>query len=172
MTAAINGVSSGSAHAVQFDPSKGAARFAAKVFGDLDTNKDGKLTKDEFVTGLASKGVSANDATKQFDTIDKNKSGSITQSDLESAIKSGSFGPPRPAGGAGGPGGHGGAGRPAGAGGPQSESAGSTTKTYAAADTNKDGTVSAAEQLIYDLSHQSQTSSDSSKVGTNIDNLA
>ncbi len=169
MTAAISSISNSSTQAATFDPAKGAARFAAKVFGDLDTDKDGKVTKSEFVTGLESKGVSADDASKQFNAIDKNKSGSITQSDVETAIKSGTFGPPRPAGGAGGPGGAGGHG---GHGGAQTAGTGSTTKTYEAADTNQDGKVSAQEQLIYDLSHSSQTTSDSSKLGNNIDQLA
>src|SRR6186713_679015 len=102
---AISGISSGSTPSSTFDPAKGAARFAAKVFGDLDADKDGKVNKDEFVSGLESKGVSADDATKQFDAIDTQKSGSITQSDLETAIKSGTFSPPKPPAGTGGPGG-------------------------------------------------------------------
>lgn len=174
MTTAISGVSSASTQATGFDPAKGAARFAAKVFTDLDTDKDGKVNKNEFVSGLASKGVSTEDATKQFDAIDTQKSGSITQSDLETAIKSGSFAPPRPNGGAGGAGG----GKPAegaqgggggGAGGVSSAS--SSTKTYEAADSNQDGTVSAQEQLVYNISHPDKAS-DASKIGTNVDQLA
>lgn len=182
MTTAISGVSSGSTQATSFDPAKGAARFAAKVFKDLDADKDGKVNKDEFVSGLESKGVSADDATKQFDAIDTQKTGSITQSDLETAIKSGTFAPPRPNGGgeAGGPGGpqggqHAEGGRGAGgAGGGGTggvSSSSSSTKTYEAADTNKDGTVSAQEQLVYSISHPDKTS-DTSKIGNNVDQLA
>jgi len=164
---AISGISSGSTPSSTFDPAKGAARFAAKVFGDLDADKDGKVNKDEFVSGLESKGVSADDATKQFDAIDTQKSGSITQSDLETAIKSGTFSPPKPPAGTGGPGGA----RPAeGAGGVSSAS--NATKTYEAADSNEDGAVSAQEQLVYDNSHPSAKTSDSSKIGSNIDQLA
>ncbi|MYN17518.1 EF-hand domain-containing protein [Rugamonas sp. FT107W] len=181
MTTAISGVSSGSTQATTFDPAKGAARFAAKVFTDLDADKDGKVNKDEFVSGLESKGVSADDATKQFDAIDTQKNGSITQSDLETAIKSGSFAPPRPNGGgeAGGPGGpqggqHAEGARGAGGGGGGAggvSSSGSSSKTYEAADTNKDGTVSAQEQLVYSIAHPDKTS-DASKIGNNVDQLA
>jgi len=171
---AISGISSGSTPSSTFDPAKGAARFAAKVFGDLDADKDGKVNKDEFVSGLESKGVSADDATKQFDVIDTQKSGSITQSDLETAIKSGTFAPPKPPAGTGGPGGaagHQGGARPAeGAGGVSSAS--NATKTYESADSNEDGAVSAQEQLVYDNSHPSAKTSDSSKIGSNIDQLA
>lgn len=176
MTTAIGSTSSSSTQATSFDPSKGAARFASKVFGDLDKDKDGKVNKDEFVSGLESKGVSADDATKQFDAIDTQKNGSITKSDLETAIKSGSFTPPRPTGGAeggakpqgaGGAGGHGGGGGAGAVG-----SAGGSTKTYEAADTNQDGTVSSQEELVYSNSHPSATASDASKIGSNIDQLA
>ncbi|MFS2136838.1 EF-hand domain-containing protein [Duganella sp. Dugasp56] len=174
MTTAISGISSSSTQATAFDPAKGAARFASKVFSDLDTDKDGKVNKDEFVSGLESKGVSADDATKQFDAIDTQKNGSITQSDLETAIKSGTFAPPRPAGGAGGSGGaHGGGKPPEGAGGAGGAgSASSSTKTYEAADTNQDGTVSEQEQLVYDVSHPSDKAADASKIGNNVDELA
>jgi hypothetical protein len=180
MTTAIGSISSSSTQATSFDPAKGAARFASKVFGDLDKDKDGKVNKDEFVSGLESKGVSADDATKQFDAIDTQKNGSITKSDLETAIKSGTFTPPRPTEGAqgaqgggkphgaGGAGGHGGGG--GGAGGVSGAS--SATKTYEAADTNQDGTVSSEEELVYSNSHPSATTSDASKIGSNIDQLA
>jgi Ca2+-binding EF-hand superfamily protein len=177
MTTAISSISNG-ASAPTFDPAKGASRFAAKVFGDLDADKDGKLSKTEFVSGLQSKGVSADDAAKQFDAIDTQKTGSITQSDLETAVKSGKFGPPAGARGAGGgapAGGPHGGGRPEGAGGAGGAgSASSSTKTHEAADTNKDGTVSAEEQLVYSISHPSAeaTSTDASKLGTKVDETA
>ncbi|TFW26605.1 EF-hand domain-containing protein [Duganella callida] len=174
MTSAISSLSgSGTTQATSFDPSKGAARFASKVFGDMDADKDGSVTKDEFVKGLESKGVSADDAAKQFDAIDTQKSGAITRDDLEGAIKSGTFQPPRPQGGA-----HGG-GRSEGAGGAQAaggagsvSTSSSSTKTYEAADSNQDGSVSQQEQLIYDLSHGSGSTSDASKIGTNFNAVA
>jgi hypothetical protein len=169
MTTAINGISSGT-QATSFDPAKGAARFASKVFGDMDTDKDGKVNKDEFVSGLEAKGVSTDDATKQFEAIDTQKSGSITQSDLETAIKNGDFKPPRPASGTGGAEGAQGGKPPAGAAG-GAGGASSSTKTYEAADSNEDGSVSAQEQLVYSISHPSETS-DASKIGSNIDQLA
>jgi len=172
--ASISGISSSTTQTTSFDPAKGAARFASKVFGEMDTDQDGKVNKNEFVSGLESKGVSADDATKQFDAIDTQKSGSITQSDLETAIKSGTFTPPKPAAGAGGAeSAQGGAKRPEGAGGAGGAGGASgATKTYEAADTNEDGTVSDQEQLVYDVSHPSEKTSDASKIGNNIDQMA
>lgn len=169
MTTAISSTSS-STGAATFDPSKGAARFASKVFKDMDTDTDGKVSKDEFVKGLESKGVSSDDATKQFDAIDKQGNGSITKDDLESAIKSGDFKPPRPQGG-GAAHGAGGAGGGGGSGG--SVSASSASKTYEAADKNEDGTVTQQEQLIYDLAQASKAAATNpANLGTNIDQLA
>ena len=166
MTTAISGIPSSAT--TSFDPAKGAARFAGKVFAEMDTDKDGKVKKDEFVSGLESKGVSADDAAKQFDAIDTQKTGAITKDDLETAIKSGTFAPPRRQEGASGA--HGG-GKPQGAGGGAS-AASSATKTYEAADTNEDGTVSQQEQLVYSISHPSESTSDASKIGGNINEIA
>ena len=173
MTTAISGVSGG-AGAISFDPAKGAARIANKVFGEMDADKDGKVKKEEFVSGLESKGVSADDAAKQFDSIDKQKTGAITKADLETAIKSGDFAPPKPteggapaAQGGGKPQGAGGGGGAGGAG-----AASGTTKTYEAADTNEDGTVSQQEELVYSISHPSESASDPSKIGGNINEIA
>lgn len=170
MTTAISGVSGG-AGAISFDPAKGAARIANKVFGEMDADKDGKVKKEEFVSGLESKGVSADDAAKQFDAIDKQKTGSITKTDLETAIKSGDFAPPKPA--EGGASAAQGGGKPQGAGGGGGASAASSaTKTYEAADTNEDGTVSQQEELVYSISHPSESASDPSKIGGNINEIA
>ncbi|MYM69728.1 EF-hand domain-containing protein [Pseudoduganella sp. FT55W] len=164
---AISSISNSSTSAPAFDPAKGAARLASKVFSDMDTDTDGSVTKDEFVKGLESKGVSADDATKQYEAIDKEGTGSITKDDLESAIKSGDFKPPRPQGGApqGGGGGSGGAG---------GVSSSSAAKTYEAADKNEDGTVTQQEQLVYDMAQaaKSATTSSTSNLGNNIDALA
>ncbi len=169
MTTAISGISGSSA--TSFDPAKGAARFAGKVFAEMDTDKDGKVKKEDFVSGLESKGVSATEAAKQFDAIDTQKTGSITKDDLETAIKSGTFAPPRPTEGA--PAAQGGGGKPQGAGGGGGAAAASSaTKTYEAADTNEDGTVSQQEELVYSISHPSESASDASKIGGNINELA
>jgi Ca2+-binding EF-hand superfamily protein len=170
MTTAISGIS-GSASAPAFDPAKGAARLANKVFGEMDADKDGKVKKEEFVSGLESKGVSADDAAKQFDAIDKQKTGSITKTDLETAIKSGDFAPPKPT--EGGASATQGGGKPQGAGGGGGAGAASSaTKTYEAADTNEDGTVSQQEELVYSISHPSEAASDPSKIGGNINEVA
>ena len=165
MTTAISGIPSSAT--TSFDPAKGAARFAGKVFAEMDTDKDGKVKKDEFVSGLESKGVSADDAAKQFDAIDTQKTGAITKDDLETAIKSGTFAPPRHQEGASGA--HGG-GKPQGAGGGGASA--SATKTYEAADTNEDGSVSQQEQLVYSISHPSEGAGDASKIGGNINEIA
>jgi hypothetical protein len=178
MSTAISSLSSSTAtSATQFDPAKGAARFASKIFKDMDTDTDGSVSKDEFVKGLESKGVSADDATKQFDAIDKEGTGSITKDDLESAIKSGDFKPPRPQGGEGGAQGAGGAhhaGGAGGAGGASAAGSSSATKTYGAADKNEDGNVTQQEQLIYDMAQSAKSSatSSTSQIGTKIDALA
>ncbi|MYM82588.1 EF-hand domain-containing protein [Duganella sp. FT50W] len=167
--------SSTAASATTFDPSKAASRLATKVFSDMDADTDGSVTKDEFVKGLESKGVSSEDATKQYQAIDKEGTGSITKSDLESAIKSGDFKPQRPQ--SGGEGGTQGA-RGAGGAGGTSATVSSSTKTYEAADKNEDGTVTEQEQLVYDraqaaksgASTTSTTSAD--KLGNNVDAMA
>lgn len=173
MTTAISSISSSSS-AATFDPSKGAARFASKVFSDMDADTDGKVSKDEFVKGLESKGVSSEDATKQFAAIDKQGTGSISKDDLESAIKSGDFKPPRPQGGAGGPQGGGAPQGASGGAGGVSTSASSSTKTYEAADKNEDGTVTQQEQLVYDMAQaaKSAANTSTSSLGNNVDALA
>jgi hypothetical protein len=178
MSTAISSTTSAtttSAHT--FDPAKGAARLATKMFDDMDTDTDGSISKDEFVKGLESKGVSSDDATKQFDAIDKEGTGSITKDDLTSAIKSGDFKPPRPQGGGeGGTQGVSSAGGAKGAGGAGGASAsGSATKTYEAADKNEDGTVTQQEQLVYDMAQAAKaaaSSTSSAQLGTNIDAMA
>jgi hypothetical protein len=153
-----------------FDPSKMASKIASKMMSDLDPNNTGKVTKDQFVSGLTAKGISSADATKMFDAIDTNKTGSIGKSDIETAVKNGKLKPPsdgpqagpRKAGGPGGPG------KPGGA--------GNASTSYAAADTNQDGVVSVQEAAIYAIKHPSVSTTDSnktdpSKLGKNVDKL-
>ncbi len=145
----INGIgSSGS-----FDASKMASQIVKK----LDANGDGSVDKSEFIKGMATKGISADEASKKFDSIDTNKTGKITQSDIESDIKS------TVKKGSGSAGGHpsGTAGKSGGA----SQSSSSTS--YDVKDTNKDGTVSAVEELVYDMKHASSSTSKTSDTSTN-----
>lgn len=175
MSTAISSISStGAASTTSFDPAKGASRLAAKVFGEMDADTDGKVSKDEFVKGLESKGVSTEDAGKQYAAIDKEGTGSITQDDLTSAIKSGDFKPPRPqdaeaqqaSSGANGGGGGGGS-----VGGSSS-----AAKTYEAADKNEDGTVTQQEQLVYELAQANKAAAsaatNSANLGNNVDAMA
>ena len=177
MSMSISYIGSGSTGG--FDPSKMASILASKMMSDLDPNNTGKVTKDQFVSGLTNKGMSTADATKMYDSIDTKKTGSITKSDIETAIKNGNLKPPSgaPQGGprsAGSPGGSGKSGGPGVAGG--AGGASNSSQTYAAADTNKDGVVSAQEAAIYAISHPSAAATESnttdpSKLGRNVDKL-
>lgn len=179
MSMSISSIGSGSTGG--FDPSKMASILASKMMSDLDPNNTGKVTKDQFVSGLTNKGMSTADATKMYDSIDTKKTGSITKSDIETAIKNGNLKPPSggPQGGprgAGGPGGSGKSGGPGGGGASGTGGASNSSQTYAAADTNKDGVVSAQEAAIYAISHPSTVATDStktdpSKLGQNVDKL-
>jgi hypothetical protein len=156
-----------------------ASMAATRMMDDLDPNHTGKVTKDQFVSGLTAKGVTTADATKMYDAIDTQKTGSITKSDIETAIKNGNLKPPSgaPQGGphsAGGPGGARKPGGPGGAGG--TGDAGNSSQSYAAADTNKDGVVSVQEAAIYAISHptavaRDNSKTDPSKLGQNVDKL-
>jgi hypothetical protein len=190
MSMAISPVASGGSGV--FDPSKMATRMASRIMRDLDPNNTGKVTKDQFISGLTAKGVSSNEATKIYDSIDTKKTGSIGKSDIEAAIKSGDLKPPpggpggpKGPGGPGGPGkrggGPGGLGGPGGPGGPggsggKSGSVNSSSSNYAAADINQDGVVSSQEAAIYALKHPTvsttdSTTTDPSKLGNNVDEL-
>ena len=140
-----------------FDLSKNASQIATAIVKKLDSNGDGSISKKEFVSGLTAKGISATDAAKQFDALDTSKSGKISKTDLEAAIKATGgkpAGSPPPGGPPpGGPppaGGHSG-GKSASS--STSRASSSTAKTYDKKDSNQDGTVSAAEELTYDIKH-------------------
>ena len=162
-----------------FNPSKMASKMAEKMMSDLDPNNTGKVTKDQFMSGLTAKGVSSADATKMYNSIDTKGTGSITKSDIETAIKNGNLKPPSggPQGGPRGAGGPGGSGKPGGVGGAGGAGgASSSSQTYNPADTNKDGVVSAKEAYIYATKHSSgstteNTKTDPSKLGKNVDKL-
>ena len=164
----ISGIGNGGG----FDLSKMASSMATKIVKELDTDQSGSVNKSEFVSGMTAKGVSATDASAKFDSIDTKKTGAISQSDIEMDIKSSTpkDGPPS-GGGAKPPSGAKGAPPVAGGGGGQasgtsSSSSSSSTKSYEKADTNKDGTVSEVEQLLYSLKHPEATSSSDNKTST------
>jgi Ca2+-binding EF-hand superfamily protein len=168
MSTSISSISGsqGAAGSANFDPSKMASKIASKMMSDLDSNKDGTISKDEFASGMTSKGMSSADAEKMYDAIDTKKTGSITKSDIENAVKNGDIKPPS---GGGRPPPSGGSGKPGGAGGAGGSS---DSKTYDPADTNKDGKVSAEEALIYSLKHPSVSNTEttnSSQLGQNVD---
>jgi hypothetical protein len=155
--------------------------FAARIIKKTDTNGDGSVDKQEFVTGLAAKGVSAADAAKQFDSLDTQKTGKLTQSDIESDLKAKGPQGAAPAGArpSGSPPG-GGAGKAEGGGGSTSgtsasSSSSSSSTNYDVKDTNKDGTVSAVEALVYEIAHpaasttSATTAAASPNVGQNVD---
>ena len=177
MTISISAVGSGGSGG--FDTSKMASMMASKMMSDLDPNSTGKVTKDQFVSALESKGVSEADATKMYSSIDTKNTGSITKSDIETAIKSGNLKPPSggPQGGPGGAGGPAGAGKPGGGGGASASGSSTSSQTYAAADTNHDGVVSAQEAAVYSISHPSASTTESTKadlsnLGKNVNELA
>jgi Ca2+-binding EF-hand superfamily protein len=165
----IGGIGSATGSVGGFDFPKMASKMASQMMKEADSNGDGSLDKKEFVSGLTAKGISAEEAGKEFDRLDNKHAGKISKSDVESAIKSGGPKGGRPAGAppAGGP-------PPGGAGG-TSVAAGESSKTYEKGDTNKDGTVSAAEQLIYELAHPAQALSKTKgaarpeMIGNNVD---
>jgi hypothetical protein len=73
------------------DISQLAMRLANGFMNNFDANQDGALSKDEFIKGMTTKGISADAATAQFYKIDTKGSGQITKQDLQSAIKNGAF---------------------------------------------------------------------------------
>lgn len=120
------------------DISQLAMRIANGFMNTLDANQDGALSKDEFVKGMTTKGVSAEAAAAQFFKIDTKGSGQITKQDLQAAIKNGAF-----AGGArSGRGGGGGAARV------QAPTANDNDSDDAVADTSASAAVSAPDAAV------------------------
>jgi Ca2+-binding EF-hand superfamily protein len=127
-------------------------KMASKIVKNLDANGDGSLDKAEFTKGAVAKGMSADEAAKKFDSIDTKKTGKISQSDIETDLKNNTPKGPPPSGGAGKPGG-------------TSQSSSSTT--YDVKDTNKDGKVSAMEDLVYEIKNAAKASSKTSDMSSN-----
>jgi hypothetical protein len=127
-----------------------SSQMAAKMVKDLDTNNDNTLSKAEFVDGLKSKGVAQADAEKMYSSLDTKGTGKVTQTDIEASIKKmgDQGGAPPSGGGAQGPGGA------------QGKAKSDDSKVYDEKDTNKDGVVSALEELAYNLTHIQNTNKD------------
>lgn len=119
------------------------SKMASKIVKDLDANGDGTIDKAEFTKGMPAKGMSADEASKKFDSLDTKKTGKITQSDIETNLKNNAPKGPPPSGGAGKSGG----------------ASGSSSTTYDVKDTNKDGKVSAMEELVYEIKNAAKSSS-------------
>jgi EF-hand domain pair len=145
-----------------------------EMFKKADANNDGKISKDELSQVAQAKdtknGPSVDDVMTSMDT---NKDGSISRLESDAGLakiaqdmkgqqaQQGKGAPP-----AGGPPPAGGA-PPAGGGGAAGGTSGSSsTKSYDKKDTNKDGTVSDMEELLYSLKHPDSTVSDATKTSS------
>ncbi len=110
------------------------------LFSKLDTDGDGKISRDEFVAGRP-KGVSEDQAGKEFDALSQSvgsdPSAGLTQDQFAQAVQN-----QQQAGGAGG--GHHHHHHPHGGGGGDASKV-DPTQVFSALDTNQDGTVSAEE---------------------------
>lgn len=165
MSTSINAVGSGVS--AGFDTSKVASKMASKMMSDLDPSNTGKVTEDQFVSALKSKGVSEADATKTYSSIDTKGTGSITKSDIETAINNGNLKPQ-----SGGSRGSSGNADASGSTAQTGSSATTSKKIYDKDDTNEDGTVTSLEELVYKLKHPAEASSDNKtstqKPGSNV----
>jgi Ca2+-binding EF-hand superfamily protein len=152
-----------------FDP----VRMADEFFKKADSNGDGGIDKAELKT-MISQGPGGGDVDKAFAEADTDGDSMINQAENEDHLKKIGEEMQAHAGKAGGgmpPGGGGGA-PPAAAGG-----GGSDSKVYDPADTNKDGVVSAREELAYAAKHpeldqdNAQASAASDKIKSAVDDL-
>ena len=147
-----------------FDPTIMARKMAKKMVTEFDADANGSIDKQEFVAGLKTKGISQTEAEKIFNAIDEQGTGKITQSDIENSMKKmatsgkppeGMPPPPPP---------EGGGGAPPPDGPKKSEESDDSSAVdytvYKKADKNKDGEVSAQEQLEYLLTHPEAQSQD------------
>ena len=128
------------------------SKMASKITKDLDANGDGSVDKSEFTKGMTAKGMSEEDAASKFDSIDTKKTGKITASDIETDLKNN---PPPKGDAPSGPPPSGGAGKSGG-------TSSSSSTTYDVKDTNKDGKVSAMEELVYEIKNAAKTVSNAS----------
>ena len=144
-----------------FNPQAMAANLAGRIMKEADQDSSGTLSRAELETFKASKGGNGPDLEQVFATYNKSGNGQLTLGELQTSIaaagpRAGGPGGPPPAGGpppGGGP-------PPAGGGGKAESGGGSTQASSStdARDLNGDGTVSAAELLIYSLRHPQASS--------------
>jgi hypothetical protein len=139
------------------------------VFKKIDSTNNGYITESDLASAIVQfsrQGMSLSQADAQsmakdaFSKMDANADGKVTSSEFKDAAPKNSThgGPPggRPSGPPPGPPPGGGSGGPGGAKGAQSTS---TSESYDAADTNKDGTVSEMERLAYSSKQATSTAS-------------
>jgi len=159
---AISSIGGASTSAILSDWSAARGKRAEQMFKQMDTDQDGAVSKEEL--GAFSTKLEANrpagsasapkppSADEMLSKADQNGDASLSLDELtammaetETRAKSRANGPsghgPPPGGGAGGA-------PPSGAGGKST-----TSETTDPADANHDGTVSAAEKLVYKLTH-------------------
>ncbi len=82
----------------QDETAEGGSSRSNDLFSKIDTDKDGKVTKEEFVNARP-KNVSEEDAGKLFASIDTGNAGSVTQEQFEASMPKGGPGGPPPMGG-------------------------------------------------------------------------
>ena len=129
-----------------------------QAFQHIDTTGKGFITESDLASAVVSisaegaklsQSEARTNAQEAFKKLDRNQDGKVTQSEfVATAPKAPDAGETVPIG----PAGHRGGGGPVGAG---STSSNETSLTYASADTNQDGTVSALEALVYGTKHVS-----------------
>lgn len=88
---AISGGNSSSTSNASSNSSTSSNDLASKIFDKIDTDHNGKVSKDEFVKNRP-QFISESDASKQFDAIDKNGTGSITKDQFAANAPQPSFG--------------------------------------------------------------------------------
>ena len=158
----ISSVGGASARAIFSDSSASRSQRAEQVFKQIDTDQDGAVSKEELSAfgakleanrpASGASGPKPPSPDEMFSRADQNGDASVSLDEFTAMVAEAEtrakakpnepsrHGPP-PGGGAGG--------APPGGAGAKSASA----KTTEPADTNHDGTVSAAEKLIYELTH-------------------
>ena len=132
-----------------------------ELFKSLDTQNKGYITQSEFESStstISAEGarLAAQDqasAAEDFARLDSDQDGKLTSAEFEAGAPSGP--PPGQAGAGGVAGAQGGSRPPPPPGGGGGASGSSKSSSYDAADTNQDGTVSAAEKLAAQVKSQS-----------------
>lgn len=99
MLSSLIGLLSNQGTKTQDTQSQNGSSSSDALFGKIDTDQNGKVTKEEFVDARP-KGVSEEKAGELFASIDTDNAGSVTQSQFEASMpKGGPSSPPPPMGG-------------------------------------------------------------------------